>query len=196
MHMSRVNQLATGRMLHLLLAQPSHAMALRIIPTSLRMCSSSPAMRSGGEYAMRTFTRAVKAEEEEEGAVAMLDASELPDAMVDRLVPSVTQVANWAYRGKHEGGDERAWTGERHLIDGIRTNDDSVRKMVVRAKERGPTAEALLLAAQGAEEASSIIGTVQVTRGEGETSDEAEIGFFAVDPDLQVGRERGYYTSP
>ena len=62
--------------------------------------------------------------------------------------------------------------------------------MVVRAKERGPTAEALLLAAQGAEEASSIIGTVQVTRGEGETSDEAEIGFFAVDPDLQVGRER------
>ena len=195
MHMCRVNHMATGRMLHLLLAQPSHAMLWRV-PTSLRMCSSSPAMRSGGEYAMRTFTRAVKAEEEEEGAVAMLDASELPDAMVDRLVPSVTQVANWAYRGKHEGGDERAWTGERHLIDGIRTNDDSVRKMVVRAKERGPTAEALLLAAQGAEEASSIIGTVQVTRGEGETSDEAEIGFFAVDPDLQVGRERGCYTSP
>ena len=142
--------------------------------------------RYGETYTMKSFYEGLQqAGKDEEGEVALVDAASLPEREAEALVPQVTAVANWAYRGKHAGGDEGAWTGERHLIAGIRTTETAVRSMIQSARERGPTEEALLLATLRGESPARVVGTVQATRGAAARSDEAEIGFFSVDPDLQ-----------
>lgn len=128
--------------------------------------------------------------------VTIVSAATLTDAQLEALAPRVTELTNWAYRGKHEGGDERAWTGERHLLSGIRTTEESVRAMLASIKARGPQEEAMLLAVSrdmpgessgdstAALQPSQLLGAIHVTRPEGALG-EAELGFFSVDPDLQ-----------
>ena len=53
-------------------------------------------------------------------------------------------VANWAYRGKH-AEDTKAWTGERHLLSGIRTTAESVGALIARSVENGDADEVVLV---------------------------------------------------
>ena len=86
-------------------------------------------------------------------------------------------VANWAYRGKH-AEDTKAWTGERHLLSGIRTTEKNVGALIARSVENGDADEVVLLAKREA----ATLGTVHVKRL---AHDKAEIGLFSVDPDEQ-----------
>ena len=110
------------------------------------------------------------------------DLCEIQDSRTCRdpeLAKTLTTVVNWAYRGKHADGDKNAWTGERHLLSGIRTSVEDVQDMLVAARAQGPEGKALFVARQD----NTIVGSVHVERSS--SSDEAEIGFFSVDPDLQ-----------
>lgn len=93
----------------------------------------------------------------------------------------LTTVVNWAYRGKHPDGDKHAWTSERHLLSGIRTDVDSVRAMLRAAVAEGPDMRVLFVATMPDD--GPIVGSVQIERSE--DGEEADIGFFSVDPDLQ-----------
>lgn len=97
---------------------------------------------------------------------------------------AIAQIVNWAYRGKDPLGDPRAWTGERHLIAGIRTTDGVVDEMLARCARLGSAQESVLVAMR--EEPLSgregIAGTIHVRRA---LAAEAELGMFAVDPDAQ-----------
>ena len=116
-------------------------------------------------------------------AYKILDAQSVASATSEeRLSKRLTEVVNWAYRGKFER-DERSWTTERHLISGVRTTAPDVQKMLQAASENGPESRALLVAVQdGADAVDACVGTVQIERT---STDAAEIGLFSVDPDLQ-----------
>ena len=88
----------------------------------------------------------------------------------------ISRVVNWAYRGKHDGGDARAWTGERHLLSGVRITADAARAQI----DRCGAEEALLVATSSTDE---LLGTVTVTRV---APTVAEIGMLSVDPDVQA----------
>jgi GNAT superfamily N-acetyltransferase len=101
-------------------------------------------------------------------------------------------VINWAYRGKHPGGDQLAWTGERHLLSGKRTTVEQLEAMLQRCDVPRPCE--LMLLALGADDVtdkggktsgggSKILGTVHVQKLE--QHGECEIGMFSVDPDQQ-----------
>ena len=131
---------------------------------------------------MKNFYKAMQqAADADKAEVALVDAALLPDAEAGVFAPRVADVVNWAYRGKHAGVDERAWTGERHLISGIRTTEGAVRGMFTSAREQGSEREALFLATLQGQSPPQVLGTVQLTL----VGDEAEIGFFSVDPDAQ-----------
>ena len=107
-------------------------------------------------------------------------------ASEERLAERMTEVINWAYRGKCER-DERAWTTERHLISGIRTTIPDVQKMLQAASDEQGSRTlfiAVNATSDGADLADACVGTVQVERVSAEA---AEIGLFSVDPDLQGG---------
>ena len=107
------------------------------------------------------------------------NASEL-----DTLALQVTQVANWAYRGKGTDEDE-SWTTERHLIDGIRITEAAARDMLQAAGASNDSKDSMLLARMPGDSGAPprVVGTVRIEYSD--TGDEAEIGFFSVDPDLQ-----------
>ena len=124
-----------------------------------------------------------------EGSLMLLDAGHIPASEAAALVPQITDLANWAYRGKHADADERAWTGERHLIDGVRTSNEAVRAMLSSVREVGPEQEMLILAVHPEDVPSTtrqrLVGTIHAKRTEVDGVDGCEFGFFAVDPDLQ-----------
>lgn len=101
----------------------------------------------------------------------------------------IAEVVNWAYRGKDATRDARAWTGERHLLSGIRTTADAVEETLGRCRTLGPAQESLLVALRAEADTSSesLAGSIHVRRasGPGEVELIAELGMFAVDPDLQ-----------
>lgn len=90
---------------------------------------------------------------------------------------AIARVVNWAYRGKYQQNDRNAWTGERHLLSGIRTTPDAVREQITRG--RPDQSEALLLART---DVDTVVGTVSV---KAVRPGVAEIGMLSVDPDLQ-----------
>lgn len=95
-------------------------------------------------------------------------------------VEAINQVVNWAYRGKDPNGeDARAWTTERHIIEGIRTTELDVAEIVRNCDRRGPREEILLLALGTRDE---VLGTIHVDKIERGV---AEFGLFSVDPDFQ-----------
>ena len=81
------------------------------------------------------------------------------------------------YRGKRAEGDPKAWTTERDLIGGIRTTEADVLDMLAAAKTSDE--EIFLALDRGTQ---SVVGSIRV---EGSAEGEAELGFFAVDPDRQ-----------
>jgi GNAT superfamily N-acetyltransferase len=97
---------------------------------------------------------------------------------------AIAEIVNWAYRGKHPVGDHRAWTGERHLLSGVRITESAVDEMLARCARLGSAHESVLVAMRkeplsGRE---GIAGTIHVRRA---SAAEAELGMFAVDPDIQ-----------
>ena len=119
------------------------------------------------------------------GDFTIRDTRSFPARQEQALAEEMAQVVNWAYRGKHPERDESAWTGERHLLTGIRTTAPDVLAMLRAARDQGPIARAILVAGQPSND-NRCIGTVQVESSSGEGgSVEADIGLFSVDPDLQ-----------
>lgn len=102
-----------------------------------------------------------------------------------RRSEAITNVVNWAYRGKYQDvSEEKGWTTERHLLGGVRTSQEDVEALIGQCQMKGPKEENIFLAIKqdSAEIDPVIVGTIHVQRmGEGE----AEIGLFSVDPDLQ-----------
>lgn len=49
------------------------------------------------------------------------------------LAKRIAQIINWAYGGKkteQDGGDPKAWTSERNIVSGTRTNAADVLPMI------------------------------------------------------------------
>ena len=166
----------------LLLAQPA---------TPWRIASRGIIRRANSAHMSSSFhTTFRQVAELDDSHALLLDAGRLPDSEVKVLVPHITEVANWAYRGKYADVDERAWTGERHLISGIRTSNDVVQSMFSSARARGPEHEMLILAARRPDDSAStmsprLLGTIHAKRTGADDGVAAEFGFFAVDPDVQ-----------
>lgn len=111
---------------------------------------------------------------------------------------AIATVINWAYRGKYAGGDKAAWTGESHLLSGVRTSSADVEDMVERCSAFGAD-EALLLAVDwppsgkaDTSETEGLLGTVHLQLTDALGVDDAggggaavEIGMLSVDPDWQ-----------
>eukprot|EP00468_Gymnochlora_sp_CCMP2014_P001341 CAMPEP_0167741866 /NCGR_PEP_ID=MMETSP0110_2-20121227/1097_1 /TAXON_ID=629695 /ORGANISM="Gymnochlora sp., Strain CCMP2014" /LENGTH=169 /DNA_ID=CAMNT_0007625971 /DNA_START=248 /DNA_END=757 /DNA_ORIENTATION=+ len=93
------------------------------------------------------------------------------------MTKSLTQVVNWAYRGKN---GEEGWTGEAHLLDGVRITSEQMEKLLV---SQNP-ARSLVFAAIDATNPNKqmVVGSIHaMLRKDGR----AEFGLFAVDPKLQ-----------
>lgn len=89
------------------------------------------------------------------------------------MADQLTDVVNWAYRGK---SGEQGWTGEMEFIDGIRIALEDMRKTL---------ADSVVLVAVHGDRIAGCVKIEQLDSGE------AEVGMFAVDPDFQscgVGR--------
>ncbi|CAK0834629.1 unnamed protein product [Prorocentrum cordatum] len=91
----------------------------------------------------------------------------------------ITEVVNWAYRGKYEGGDAGAWTTERDIIGGIRTTELDVLEVIASCDRSGPRTEILQVATGTS---GAVIGTIHAKRV---APGVVELGLFAVDPDFQ-----------
>jgi ribosomal protein S18 acetylase RimI-like enzyme len=107
---------------------------------------------------------------------------------------AIAQVVNWAYRGKYVEGDARAWTGERHLLAGVRTTAADIASLVQRTNAAG-SREVMLLALSddGGQPTPglplkpptmALLGTVHV-QCLGVHPPACEAGMFSVDPDRQ-----------
>ena len=85
------------------------------------------------------------------GCCAVIPASGTTSASLQKRMtkPSAEAIAagvNWAYRGKHANGDgPAAWTGERHLLSGVRTSSADITALLQRSAAFGAD-ETLLLA--------------------------------------------------
>lgn len=146
-----------------------------------RMLSSKSASASASSGTPLPRLRVVRA-----GAAAA-GAGKHPSAA------AIATVVNWAYRGKHPGGDQLAWTGERHLLSGKRTTVEQLEAMLLRCDAPRPC-EVMLLALVADDMTtdgggnftggrSKVLGTVHVQKLQ--HHGECEIGMFSVDPDQQ-----------
>ncbi|KAF7721985.1 hypothetical protein EC973_003867 [Apophysomyces ossiformis] len=84
------------------------------------------------------------------------------------------KIINAAYRADKAGG----WTTESHIVGGERASVEDVEKYV---RDNGKP-NILLYAFEHVEERDVLVGTIQI---QPENDREAEVGLFAVDPQLQ-----------
>mmetsp|Transcript_9806 Transcript_9806/g.19682 ORF Transcript_9806/g.19682 Transcript_9806/m.19682 type:complete len:299 (+) Transcript_9806:1-897(+) len=96
---------------------------------------------------------------------------------------TISQVVNWAYRG-NPLLSKRVWTNEQHLMSGQRTTEVEVEALVNRCQRLGPEQETLLVALRQRPLSGewSFVGTIHVQRS---GANEAELGMFSVDPEVQ-----------
>lgn len=85
-------------------------------------------------------------------------------------VPALNQLVNSAYRGE---SSKKGWTTEADLLDGIRTDEASLREMIAK-----PNATILKYVANG-----QTVGCVYVER----KGDSLYLGMLTVAPELQAG---------
>jgi ribosomal protein S18 acetylase RimI-like enzyme len=114
---------------------------------------------------------ATEAAREARIGAAEIDILEATPALGEDL----TQIVNWAYRGKR---GRQGWTGEMELLDGIRIAPDDMTKLL-QAATAGNDALRVFVAYM---ESQGVIGCVKVERV---SAEEAEIGMFSVDPGMQ-----------
>lgn len=88
----------------------------------------------------------------------------------------IVQVTNWAYRG---GKEKKSLFQEEHLIEGSRLDHHSLQKIFSAphySTSQGPSIFVMLDSKQ------TLVGCIKIDCSENPT--EAELGLFAVDPDL------------
>jgi GNAT superfamily N-acetyltransferase len=118
----------------------------------------------------------------------------------ERDVPRLMQIVNWAYRGADptataeeakEARPNRAWTTESHLVAGLRTTVDELRRLVASDPARAAFFVAEVATHDGdadggkekeKEEQWDVAGCVLVEKAD----DGGHLGMFAVDPARQA----------
>ena len=114
-----------------------------------------------------------------DGSLQNTDTQSVASATSERLSERLTEVVNWAYRGKFERDEGLDQNGTSSLeFAQLRPTQ----KMLQAASENGPESRALLVAVQDGAD-----GRRMRRHGadRAHEHDAAEIGLFSVDPDLQ-----------